>query len=54
MKNKVANITGAGNGQGAFEADLFAKEGAAVVVTDIDVGQAVKVAQRTKQNMELQ
>lgn len=32
LEGKVAIITGAGNGQGAFEAELFAKEGASVVV----------------------
>ncbi|MFF2480314.1 SDR family NAD(P)-dependent oxidoreductase [Paenibacillus sp. NPDC058071] len=35
LTNKVALITGAGNGQGAAEALLFAKEGAKVIATDI-------------------
>ena len=37
LDNKVAIISGAGKGQGAFEADLFAKEGAKVVLADIDI-----------------
>ena len=36
LANKVAIITGAANGQGAAEARLFANEGAAVVLTDVD------------------
>lgn len=35
--NKVAIITGAGNGQGLAETELFLKEGAKVVATDINV-----------------
>jgi len=44
LAGKVAIITGAGNGQGAFEAELFAKEGASVILTDIDIESAQKVA----------
>ena len=36
LANKVALITGAGSGMGREIALLFAKEGAAVVVADID------------------
>ncbi|MHA6250391.1 SDR family NAD(P)-dependent oxidoreductase [Oceanobacillus sp. CAU 1775] len=35
LKGKVAIVTGAGGGQGAAEATLFAQEGAKVVATDI-------------------
>ncbi|MBC3839355.1 glucose 1-dehydrogenase [Streptacidiphilus sp. 4-A2] len=43
LDGKVALITGAGRGQGAAEARLFAESGARVVVTDIleDEGRAV-------------
>ncbi len=37
LDNKVAIISGAGKGQGAFEASLFAREGAKVVLADIDI-----------------
>ena len=36
LENKVAIITGAASGMGAADARLFAKEGAKVVLTDID------------------
>src|SRR3990170_3533685 len=36
LKEKVAIITGAGNGMGRADALLFAKEGAKVVVNDIN------------------
>ncbi len=49
LAEKVAIITGAGNGQGAFEAELFAREGAAVVVSDIDYDNAAKVAETINQ-----
>ena len=35
LEGKVAIVTGAGGGQGAAEARLFAKEGAKVVATDV-------------------
>jgi len=41
LNQKVAVITGAGSGMGASEAILFAKEGAKVVLTDINL-QAVE------------
>ena len=36
LHNKTAILTGAGSGLGAYTAKAFAREGAAVVVTDID------------------
>ncbi|MBW1998442.1 MAG: SDR family NAD(P)-dependent oxidoreductase, partial [Deltaproteobacteria bacterium] len=36
LKDRVAIITGAGNGMGRADALLFAKEGAKVVVNDIN------------------
>lgn len=35
LDDKVAMITGAARGQGALEAELFVKEGAKVVITDM-------------------
>jgi NAD(P)-dependent dehydrogenase (short-subunit alcohol dehydrogenase family) len=42
LSNKVAIITGSGSGMGQAAAELFAREGASVVVTDIsaDMGEA--------------
>ena len=44
LDGRVAIITGAGSGQGAAEARLFAREGARVVVTDLDEAAAGNVA----------
>lgn len=44
LENKVAIITGAGSGMGRAMAILFAKEGAKVVVSDIDKERAENVA----------
>ncbi|WKA59100.1 SDR family NAD(P)-dependent oxidoreductase [Planococcus shenhongbingii] len=49
LEGKIAIITGAGNGQGQYEAELFAKEGAKVVVTDIDYEAAQLTASAIKQ-----
>jgi 3alpha(or 20beta)-hydroxysteroid dehydrogenase len=48
--NKVALITGASGGQGVAEAHLFAEEGAAVVLTDINdaAGEELAAAVRSK------
>lgn len=45
LNGKVAIITGAASGIGAATAELFAKEGAKVVATDIDFEKLLKVVQ---------
>ncbi|RLK56396.1 3-oxoacyl-[acyl-carrier protein] reductase [Stenotrophomonas rhizophila] len=44
LQDKVAFITGAGSGLGAAQAQRFAEEGAAVVVADLNLEAAAKVA----------
>ncbi len=46
LMEKVALITGAAGGQGAAEAELFAREGAALVLTDIDAAAGEALARR--------
>ncbi|WP_306430753.1 SDR family NAD(P)-dependent oxidoreductase [Bacillus sp. EB106-08-02-XG196] len=48
LKDKVAIITGAANGIGREEALLFAKNGAKVVVTDIDEAGLVETVESIK------
>jgi cyclopentanol dehydrogenase len=43
LENKVAVITGAAGGMGAAEALLFAKEGAKVIITDLQEAKLKKV-----------
>jgi 3-oxoacyl-[acyl-carrier protein] reductase len=46
LANQTAIITGAGQGIGAEAAVLFAKEGARVVVADLDISKAEGVVKR--------
>ncbi|TFE36502.1 SDR family oxidoreductase [Paraburkholderia dipogonis] len=50
LAGKVAIITGAGGGQGAEEARLFAAEGAAIAVCDVAFEQAEAVAESINAN----
>lgn len=50
LKDKVAVITGAGRGIGQATAERFAKEGAYVVISDIDFNVAQEVATKINQN----
>lgn len=49
LKNKVALITGAARGQGAAEAELYAAEGAKVIVTDVLSEKAEAVVHKITQ-----
>jgi 3alpha(or 20beta)-hydroxysteroid dehydrogenase len=46
LANKVALITGAAGGQGTAEAELFVREGTAVMLTDIDAAAGEALAKR--------
>ncbi len=48
LKDKVAIITGAASGQGACEAELFAKEGAKVVAVDIQTDLLEQVVSKIR------
>ncbi len=48
LKDKVAIITGAASGIGASTAEIFAREGAKVVVADFDQENGEKVAEQLK------
>lgn len=50
LQNKIALITGAGNGIGAATATRFAQEGALVIVTDINGESAENVAAQINTN----
>lgn len=50
LDGKVAIITGAANGQGATEAALFAKEGAKVVATDLEIEALQEVVDQIRAN----
>lgn len=49
LKNKICIITGAASGMGASEAIAFAKQGATVIVADLDYEKAVEVTQQITQ-----
>lgn len=46
LENKVAIITGAGNGMGRATAILFAKEGASVAVTDLNEADGIETVRQ--------
>jgi 3-hydroxybutyrate dehydrogenase len=50
LKDKIAIITGSGSGIGKKIAETFAKEGAKVVIADIDLQQAEKTAKEISQD----
>jgi 3alpha(or 20beta)-hydroxysteroid dehydrogenase len=49
LTDKVALITGAAGGQGAEEAELFVREGAAVMLTDVDAAKGEALAKRLRE-----
>lgn len=50
LKDKVAIVTGAGSGIGKAVAELYAKEGAKVVVSDINEEGGKEVVEIIKKN----
>ena len=50
LAGKVALITGAAGGQGTAEAELFAREGARLVLTDVDAAAGSALAKRIEGN----
>lgn len=48
LENKVAIITGGAQGMGAITAELFAKEGAKVVIADFNQEKGMEQAQKIK------
>ncbi len=48
LAGKVALITGAAGGQGTVEAELFVREGAAVMLTDVDAAKGEALAKRLR------
>lgn len=50
LENKVAVVTGASSGMGAATAQLFASEGARVVLTDFNAEQGSAIASEIREN----
>lgn len=50
LENKVAIVTGAARGMGKAEAELFAQEGAKVVLADILEKEVAEVANQINKN----
>lgn len=50
LKDKIAIITGASNGMGESESRLFSKEGATVVLSDVDEIRGEQVAEQIRQD----
>jgi Dehydrogenases with different specificities (related to short-chain alcohol dehydrogenases) len=50
LKEKVAIVTGAAMGMGKATAELFAEEGAKVIVADFNAEEGLKVAEQIKAN----
>lgn len=48
LKDKVCIITGGGNGQGRAASELFAQEGASVVIADFDENAGIETAEEIK------
>src|SRR5579864_2120169 len=48
LAGKIALITGAAGGQGTDEAELFVREGAAVMLTDVDAAKGEALAARLR------
>jgi NAD(P)-dependent dehydrogenase (short-subunit alcohol dehydrogenase family) len=53
VANKVALVTVAGSGIGQATAELFAKEGATVIVADVDRNAAMSVVDRINDDGEV-
>jgi 3alpha(or 20beta)-hydroxysteroid dehydrogenase len=49
LAGKVALITGAAGGQGVAEAELFVREGASVMLTDVDAAKGEALAARLRE-----
>ena len=50
LKDKIAIITGAANGMGEADARLFVREGASVLLTDLDEGRGRNVAENIRRD----